>query len=236
MFCFYLPRQTCCYMKSRWEAGFKEDERETGAHVMSSHISYFFYDVIADFVEFTTVNMNDAIINYMDRWECVCWTSLLKGLKYLLYVSFPSAYVASEAADEEVMFHSCVLNYAPILSNENMDNFDQSYCACFPIWSHCFCFLCVCVRYSFRWRSFPFVANSVFLYTYIVSSVFPFYVTLDISLSVIPCPPPWSPPNSHQATPLCKGALPPANGKLLHRRALLSRYCDKCNTNRSFIV
>ncbi|MEQ2184202.1 hypothetical protein GOODEAATRI_005481 [Goodea atripinnis] len=48
-------------------------------------------------------------------------------------------------------------------------------------------------------------------------------VELDLCLSVIPLSPPHSPFKSPQALHQCKGGPPPANGKLLHRLALLSR-------------
>ena len=42
-----------------------------------------------------------------------------------------------------------------------------------------------------------------------------------------PLPPSCSPHKSPRPLRQCKGALPPANGKLLRHLALLSRYCEK---------
>ena len=61
----------------------------------------------------------------------------------------------------------------------------------------------------------------------VLSFVLPFLVELDLCLSVTPLLPSHSPPKFPQAPHQCKGVLPPANGKLLHRRALHSRYCEK---------
>ena len=48
-----------------------------------------------------------------------------------------------------------------------MVHFGRSYCACFPIWAHCFC-----VLLSFRWLSFPFVADPLSYRTFLRSPIF----------------------------------------------------------------
>lgn len=59
-----------------------------------------------------------------------------------------------------------------------------------------------------------------------------FWVELDLCLSVITLALPCSPPKSPQVPHQCKGAQPPANGKLLHHLALLFRYHEKHSFSR----
>lgn len=97
-----------------------------------------------------------------------------------------------------------------------------------PTWAHhivhvfqyevifvCACrFVLVGIRFSFVSSWFPQFSRFV-------------VVELDLCLYVINLQPPRSPPTSPRAPHQCKGALRPANGKLLRRHARPSRYCEK---------
>lgn len=104
-----------------------------------------------------------------------------------------------------------------------MAYFGQSYCACFPIWSHCFfCGL------SCRRLSLPFLANPLSCLV-VVSWVFLFLLWAPPLLDCAPLhlTPKCSPHTSHQAPHQCKGPRHPAKGKLLHHLALRFRYHDR---------
>lgn len=135
------------------------------------------------------------------------------GVKMLAMFLSPSAYAASEAADEEVMLRHCVLTYVPLPMTSWPTLPDHIVHVSNMRSSFSFRFLCTGLL-------FPFVADPWFHLKPLCSSVLR-------CLSVTPPHPPTrSPRKSHQAPHQCKGVLHPANGKLPHHLAPPSRYYD----------
>lgn len=117
----------------------------------------------------------------------VCRTLLLLRLKCLAVCLFPSAFVAPEGTDEEVMLHSCVLDHSlhqmrswPVLADHIVHVFQYEVIV----------FVC---RFLFIVFCSPLLLKLCLI---LFSSIIPLYVELDLCLSVIPLPPPRSPPKS----------------------------------------
>lgn len=93
---------------------------------------------------------------------------------------FPFAYKVSEGAGEEVMLHSLVLHHS--FHTWDHGSLWQSYCACFPIWGHCFFF--------FLLAFFPFRCWPLFLSWFPLFSFCLFFKLSLVSACLSSCHPP----------------------------------------------